>query len=182
MVALMPCTMRVQYYAPRKNGASQRVALRFAILLALLLGRDSATCQTPGALLWQVPIAGGIQSSPAVADAGTIYLGVSGSQALGTISTNGWVYSISPQGTTNWIVRTYGDVISSPAIGADGSIYVGSDLGYLYAFRPNGTTNWIVNTGNQAYPGYITSSPAIGLDGTIYITSSCSMLSMATNA
>ena len=128
-------------------------------------------CQSPGTKLWQVATAGRIISSSAVADDGTIYVGVCGLQSPGDLSTNGWGYSISPQGATNWIARTYGDVRSSPAIGADGTIYVASVLGYLYALRPDGTTNWIVATGKWPYYSYIGRSPAIGVDGTIYINS-----------
>ena len=145
--------------------------LLFVVVPLSLFIVECGFCQAPGTKLWEVPTAGRIYSSPAIADDGTIYVGVSGQPDFSGLTTNGWVYSISPHGTTNWIARTYGDVRSSPAIGPDGTIYIGSIFGYLYAFRPDGTTNWIDTTGDTLYRSYIGSSPAIGADGTIYINS-----------
>jgi outer membrane protein assembly factor BamB len=74
------------------------------------------------------------------------------------------VYSISPQGKTNWTFAMTNVTYSSPAIGNNGTIYIGSDDGNLYALDRSGTRKWNFRTGT-----YIESSPAVSADGTIYI-------------
>jgi outer membrane protein assembly factor BamB len=101
-------------------------------------------------------------SSPAVGSDGTIYVrsDIGGSERL---------YSVSPQGGTNWsavlgkAVPVANTQLSSPAVGPDGTIYVVSGLSNLYAFSPSGTTNWIYRL-----PCQIFSSPGIGSDGTLF--------------
>jgi len=96
-----------------------------------------------------------VESSPAIEDDGTIYVG----------SYDAHLYAINPDGTEKWAFYTIHDVHSSPAIGSDGTIYVGSFDGNLYAVNPDGTEKW-------SFPiGTATKAPAIGLDGTIYIGS-----------
>jgi outer membrane protein assembly factor BamB len=100
-----------------------------------------------------------ISASPAIAADGTIYIGV------GSIN-NPKFYSISPQGTTNWVFTTGNRIRSSAAIGPDGTIYFGCDDGNLYALNPSGTEKWAFPAGAP-----IGSSPAIAADGTIYFGS-----------
>ena len=114
---------------------------------------------------------GPINSSPAIGNDGTIYVG----------SDNGFFYAVNPDGTLKWVFSTAlsedvpgqgfiqigkGAIHSSPAIGDDGMIYVGSDNGFLYAISPEGDLKWAYETGDA-----ISSSPAIGSDGTIFIGS-----------
>jgi outer membrane protein assembly factor BamB len=109
-----------------------------------------------GTLKWKCKIDWPVESSPAIADDGTIYVGD---------RNYGWgkLYSISPNGTLNWKLHTYGEIYSSPVIGFDGTIYVGDGDYYINAINPNGTFKWRYKTGLVVY-----SSPAIGDDGTIY--------------
>ncbi len=95
-------------------------------------------------------LSGVVNSSPAVASDGTIYIGSEGdfkfdrsnicndksvfplsdanpSPANGLFyPVNGHLYAINPDGTLKWDFKTLGWVDSSPAIGADGTVYVGS--------------------------------------------------------
>jgi hypothetical protein len=74
------------------------------------------------------------------------------------------VYSISPQGKTNWMFAMSNVTYSSAAIDNDGTIYIGSDDGNLYALDRNGNRKWKFKTGT-----YVESSPGLAADGTIYI-------------
>jgi len=117
--------------------------------------------QTP-TLQWAFETGGGVDSSPAIAADGTIYVG----------SDDGKLYSISPDGTGSWEFAAGSAVRSSPAIAADGTIYVGSDDHRLYAINPDGTKLWEFTTYSA-----VGSSPAIGADGTIYVGSPDNKLS-----
>ena len=108
-------------------------------------------------LKWKHSTGDGIQSSsPAICNAGTIY--------IGNVYSN--LYALNPDGTKKWKYTTENEVYSSPAIGSDGTIYIGIDDGNLYALNPDGTEKW-----NKALGDWIGSSPAIGGDGTIYVGS-----------
>ncbi|MBP6964471.1 MAG: PQQ-binding-like beta-propeller repeat protein [Armatimonadetes bacterium] len=109
-----------------------------------------------GALLWEFPTSGWVESSPAIGGDGTIYIG----------SGDGHMYAIRANGTMNWDYQTGGPIDSSPAIGGRGEIYFGSYDGYLYCLASNGSLRWRYRTGDMVW-----SSPLIGPDGTIYIGS-----------
>ena len=64
-----------------------------------------------------------MDSSPAIASDGTIYVG----------SWDNKLYALNPDGTLKWSYATGNWVYSSPAIGADGTLYVGSWDNKLYA-------------------------------------------------
>jgi len=103
-----------------------------------------------------------IDSTPAVASDGTIYIGC----------WNRRLYALYPNGTEKWEFydskrkKSRGFVLTSPAIAPDGTIYIGNNNGKLYAINPDGTLKWSYQTGCS-----IQSSPAIGSDGTIYVGS-----------
>ena len=107
---------------------------------------------SPGDVRWYLKTNGDVDSSPAIGNDGTIYIG----------SDDGYLYAISPHGNVKWRFKTNGDVNSSPAIGRNGTIFFGSDDGYLYAVK-NGKLVWKFKADSG-----IDSSPAIGSDGTIY--------------
>ncbi|HZV47618.1 MAG TPA: PQQ-binding-like beta-propeller repeat protein [Thermodesulfovibrionales bacterium] len=110
-----------------------------------------------GTLKWYQDLFGDVDSSPAIASDGTIYVG----------SDKNDVFALAPNGTILWSFPTRNDVNSSPAIGNDGTIYVGSDDGFLYALNPNGTEKWRYEAGSA-----IGSSPTIISNGIIYVGSS----------
>ncbi len=99
---------------------------------------------------------GDVNSSPAVAKDGTVYVG----------SDDYKLYAIKPDGGVKWSYQSGNWIWSSPAIGPDGTVYAGSYDNYLYAINSNGTLKWRYNTG-----GFVDSSPAIGIDGTVYVLS-----------
>jgi outer membrane protein assembly factor BamB len=99
-----------------------------------------------------------IDSTPAIAHDGTLYVGC-------------WdksLYAIHPNGTEKWEFSDSngGFVYTSPAIATDGTLYTGNNNGKIYAIHPNGTEKWNYSTGCA-----IQSSPAIDADGTIYVGS-----------
>ncbi len=105
---------------------------------------------------WQFKTAGRVQSSPAIAPDGTIYVG----------SNDGNLYAVNPDGTKKWQFSTTNWVESSPTIGPDGTIYFGSMDGHLYAVNPDGTAKWQFTAVGNIY-----SSPTVGPDGTVYVGS-----------
>jgi outer membrane protein assembly factor BamB len=93
-----------------------------------------------------------IDSSPAVAADGTVYVGC----------WNGFLYALRADGTRRWEFKAGSFIASSPAIGTDGTIYVGAGAN-LVAVNPDGTLKWSFPAGD-----WIDASPAVGPDGTIY--------------
>ena len=132
-----------------------------------LLFSGLCRAQSPGTKLWEATVGNHVYSSPALGADGTVYVGVCSGDYI-TSSTNGWLYSLSPAGATNWAVKTFGDIHTTPALGADGTVYVASWYGMIYAFSSTGKTNWSLNT-SGLYRSYIGASPAIGIDGAIYV-------------
>ncbi len=136
-----------------------------------------------------------IDSTPAVAGDGTVYVGswdgvlyalradgsklwdfkagsfIASSPALGS---DGTIYvgagsnlvAVNRDGTLKWSFPAADWIDSSPAISPDGSIVVGSWDGNVYAIRPDGSEKWRFET-----QGDVASSPAIAGDGTVYVGS-----------
>lgn len=127
-----------------------------------LLAKDPA-----GELKWCIITYGRSMSAPAIGADGTLYV-----TAVNTSGALIFLYSLHPDGSTNWVrvldTVYYGAPLSfhspSPTLGPDGTIYAIGRSRNLFAFSPDGSTNWAVNLGSQIY-----ASPAIGSDGTIYI-------------
>jgi outer membrane protein assembly factor BamB len=107
-----------------------------------------------GSRKWEVNVGNQVNSNPAVASDGTIYVGCD----------DGHVYALDSDGTVKWSYATGSYVRSSPSVGADGTVYVASSDGHLYALNPDGTLNWTCLTSSTE-----NASPAIGPDGTIYV-------------
>jgi outer membrane protein assembly factor BamB len=98
-----------------------------------------------------------IETSPAIASDGTIYIGNDGGKLL----------ALNPDGTLKWSFDAEGQIRSSPAIGSDGTIYFGTETnGRVYAVNPDGSQKWFYQ---NVFGSIFSSSPAIGTDGTIYI-------------
>jgi outer membrane protein assembly factor BamB len=133
---------------------------------ANLVSIETLTAINPdGSFKWQFEFNGGggiftsdVQSSPAIAPDGTIY--------VGSIDTN--LYALNPDKSIKWAVSpTVSSISSSPAIGADGTIYVADATCTLFAFAPDdGDILWdFPLSAGTCYDA----SPAVGTDGTIYI-------------
>lgn len=105
---------------------------------------------------WSIRPTRWVDSSPAVADDGTLYFG----------SFDQKFFAINPDGSIRWAFSTRSEIRSSPAIATDGTIYFGCRDRTLYAITPEGRELWRFNSG-----GWIDSSPALGRDGTIYFGS-----------
>ena len=114
------------------------------------LGEDSLTNQ------WVLNIKAHTDSSPAVGNDGTIY--------LGTFDRHLW--AINPDGTRKWVFTAGLEIWSSPAVAADSTIYFGSRDRKVYAVGADGGQKWTFPTG-----GWVDSSPALANDGTVYIGS-----------
>ena len=112
----------------------------------------------PGEIQWKYETGGGVSSSPAIGEDGTVYVG----------SNDNKLYAVDGEtGKHKWEYETGGGVHSSPAIGADGTVYVGSNDKYVYALDgETGEKKWQYKT-----RGAVSSSPVIGEDRTVYVGS-----------
>jgi outer membrane protein assembly factor BamB len=103
---------------------------------------------------WSYSTSGNIESSPAVASDGTIYVG----------SWDNRLYAINPDGSLRWFFDTGGQVYS-PMVSPLGNIYFGSADGNLYSLTPSGNLRWSYPTG-----GPVRTKPVFG-SGLIYFGS-----------
>ncbi|MBW2970706.1 PQQ-binding-like beta-propeller repeat protein [Candidatus Woesearchaeota archaeon] len=130
---------------------------------------EHSTAKVDGSILWSFETSGGIETSPAIGEEGTIYIADDDCK----------LYAVNPDGTQKWVFKGgepvtskewggYSCSQSSPSVAHDGTIYYANMAGYLYAVNSEGKEKW-------RYPVFmyknIWSSPAIGPDGTIYIGS-----------
>lgn len=118
-----------------------------------------------GTLKWRFKVQDWIESSPSVAEDGTIYTG----------SKEGRVYAINPKdGSKKWEFVTGDGISGAPAIAKDGTLYIGSWDNNMYALTSDGKEKWRF----QVEPGFesIGSSAVIGADGTIYFGSTRGIL------
>ncbi len=106
-----------------------------------ILDVETLTAVNPdGTLQWQFRFNGGgpsfastVQSSPAVAPDGTIW--------VGSMDTN--LYALNPDGTIQCARSPTGSSMkSSPAIGPDGTVYVVDSTSELHAFMPSCLLMW----------------------------------------
>ena len=112
---------------------------------------------------WRCGVGSGTETTPAIAEDGTIYVGGDD------------LYAVYPNGTMRWTFNlgTNRHIFTScPAIAAEGTIYVGVDVGEvtageILAVNPNGTERWRKLISDE----WCDSSPAIAEDGTVYIGS-----------
>ena len=92
---------------------------------------------------WKFWMKGLVDSSPAIDENGTIYIGSARDTCL---------YAIYPNGTEKWRFDDPDEMLkSSPAIANDGTIYIGSLDRNLYAVYPNGTKKWKFEVGGGIF-------------------------------
>lgn len=111
-----------------------------------------------GSVAWRVSAPGFMNSSPVIADDGTVYI-TNGAEP--DLASPPLLEAISPDGKLQWSCAIGG--ASDPALGADGTVYVGSDK--LYAISSGGSILWTYATGSAV------SGPALDEAGTVYVGS-----------
>jgi outer membrane protein assembly factor BamB len=134
----------------------------YLMLLCLIIfsAVTSSTAQTvPGTVLWSYQAPGLINSSPALAADGTVYVGIGSAlwaiTNSGSTASNKWTFPAPPT--------------LSASVGPDGTIYFGSGQCNLYAVHPDGTLAWVLPLQPEfQYQISFSSTPAIGADGTLY--------------
>lgn len=126
----------------------------------------SVTVVHPGTIKWICRSIDNIQSCPAIASDGTIYVVA----AIPGNSMIVYLFAINSDGTIKWQCHLgFADYVQDPVpgIGPDGSIYVSGvhstfpAVTFLSAFHPTGAPKWEVDG--------VQGCPAIGVDGAIYI-------------
>jgi outer membrane protein assembly factor BamB len=126
-----------------------------------------------GELLYEWNLYGEIDTSPAIADDGTIYVSVN-MPVRDAPDAGRKVVAVQPDGSIRWQYLTGQATLTSPTVGADGTIYVGARGSLntspypspLLALNANGTLRWKMIADDA-----IETTPAIGQDGTIYVGS-----------
>jgi outer membrane protein assembly factor BamB len=131
-----------------------------------------------GTKKWELAV-GVMETSPAVAKDGTIYItswAPDGARAEPDVKTG--LTAITPDGQVKWSYVTrfpnwhfdpdqrgmpWGSD-SSPIVGSDGTVYFGSDVGLVYAVNADGALKWTFGAG-----GEFDNCPSMDADGTLYI-------------
>ena len=110
----------------------------------------------PGSKKWQFTYGGAIDTTPALAKDGTIY-----------VAADSALIALDSSGSQKWTLSLPGLLYASPTVAADGTIYVGAwGSPTFYAVNPNGTLRWSFNlpdAGGFTYP------PSLTEDGTILV-------------
>jgi len=138
------------------NDASRRGTIYIGTTDGMLYALTSDLNPPPtGQVKWSLKV-GGVNrnnSSPSIADNGTIYIG-----------TSTGIAAVSPGGNLLWSFNAESPVSATPAIGADGTIYFGAKKKSFYAVTPAGILKWKL----EGLNGEFRASPAIGANGKIY--------------
>lgn len=121
---------------------------------------------------WKFKCDGSIYSSAAIDKDGKIYFGCS----FGILeSSEGYFYSLDPDGTLNWKFKADSGIMSSPCIMESGHVFFicnnspppyDPSEGYLYCLNPDGTLRWKKLIHNQPV-SY--SSPIVTEEGEIIL-------------
>jgi outer membrane protein assembly factor BamB len=119
-------------------------------------GRVVAARCDGGAVAWEHALGGSTDSSPAIADDGTIVIG----------DDLGHVTALDASGAVRWQVTTDGDVRATPAITTNGTVIVGSDDRRIYGISARGEVLFRVQTS-----GRVRASARIDREGRIYVGS-----------
>jgi parallel beta-helix repeat protein len=106
--------------------------------------------------LWRFDTGDVIESSPAIGQDGSIYVG----------SDSGAMFGINPDGSKKWRFQTGGRITSSPSVYSDTVIFGSEDSNVYKVDATNGRKIWSFDTHGEIY-----SSPAIDKSGNIYIGS-----------
>ena len=131
-----------------------------------------------GTKKWNLAV-GAMETSPALAKEGTIYITSWASENARVepgIKTG--LTAITPDGRVKWSYETrfpewhfnpdqrgkpWGSD-SSPIVGSDGTVYFGTDTGQIYAVNADGTLKWTFGAG-----GEFDNCPSMDVEGTLYI-------------
>ncbi len=128
------------------------------IYVADLSGVVYAFHQDDGSELEQWDLGLGVQTAPAIAGDGTIYV------AAGPTD-SGTLFALNSNGTIDSSYDIDAPLVTSPAIASDGTVYLAAGDGNVYVFNPDLTLVDTLSTEATR----IESSPSIGNDGTVYV-------------
>jgi outer membrane protein assembly factor BamB len=117
---------------------------------------------TQPSIVWEQDFKGPRRATPALAEDGTIYLGVGRKPLVAIDPANGSEIWGTSTGNTSQLDR------SAPAVAADGTIYFGERSNDLWSVEPDGSTNWRFPVPTD---GDVSTPSTIGPDGRIYMAS-----------
>lgn len=166
-------------YKIDKNGSLLwKNTLPEIIISSPALGKDSSVVvnnrsvyklNSEGTLLWEykiseIPSPYPLNPSPIIDHRGNIYIG----------SSDGWFYSLSPNGNLNWKYFTDAPISSTASISADAQvIYFADQAGSIYALTNTGKLKWVLRTGEPiAAPTLVTVSNTVysgSISGNVFI-------------
>ena len=113
-----------------------------------------------GAKVWEFATGSLVIASPSIDASGNLFFG----------SSDGFFYSLDPNGNLRWQYYVGEEMDSSPTVSEDGSVYVGAFDGLLYAFTNDGNLMWSFATelGLAGEAQRIKSPPTVTADGEIF--------------
>ena len=149
------------------------------------LASTPLSCGVP-AKLWQVQLDGAVLATPTLSPRGDVLVGSARLPRWfdGHNPRAGKFYSLSAQGTTNWVLDLIGAFFGSAPVAQDGTAYVGVrmnsgayplPMNKLYAIHPDGGIEWDLSIRFE-----MDSSPALSSDGNLYFTASSRLYSVST--
>jgi len=114
-----------------------------------------------GAIKWSHKVGKMVVTAPAIAENGTVYVGIWDNDL------NDWIIAIRDN-VVIWSFKPIDGPLSSPIVDVDGTVFFCAK-GSIYALNPDGTLKWsYIPEGANALFTY-TSSPVIASDGALYV-------------
>ncbi len=120
----------------------------------------SQVVQAENLTKWTVDLNAAIESSPAIAQDGTVYV----------VNQSGILYAVSGDGEVLWHYGSDIATSASPTLGNSGAIFVGNGK-TLQSVQTDGQMAWSLPLG-----GKVNGGPAQAIDGSLYVASSDGML------
>ncbi len=148
-------TEKWRFESPRGPfSATPAIAADGTILAASFFNDGMLYALSPdGRKLWELKTGASLRD-PVIAPNGTIYVA----------NLNQVLWSVRPDGKTNWALNTQSPRISIPALSADGALHFVDSYSKLRAWAPSGRELWSVEIGGNG-----SSSPALDSAGRLLV-------------
>jgi outer membrane protein assembly factor BamB len=153
-LTIIPSLLKWTYQANSGIYSAPSIGPKHEIYLAC---EDGTVCNVnqDGTVLWQLPLASAIYSSPVI-----------GKNAIYVTTTAGRLHALDFKGQEKWQFETSSPSYVTPALDKREAVYFGCDDGKFYCVSNKGKQLWQYQTGDE-----ISGSPVISKQGTVYIAS-----------
>lgn len=108
-----------------------------------------------GSIIWRQSLLGAPRNTPAISDAGNIYIG----------SRSGKMYAFAPDGAELWCRELGAEIRTSAALAPNGNVIVGTYRGQIFALDPlSGEEQWETRVGTS-----VEGSPVVDANNRVYV-------------